>query len=357
MFVLGAIVSLCYVPGLTGAFIATQWPVLSVLLPLALWRSGTVTPLHWAGLLFVAYATVRLSYAPIFTDGVAGLWFVYIMALSFWLGSTMDSLRKLYAGLAIGASVSSVIAICQAFGYSVVPRVTETPAGLYVNSVAQGVVLSLLVVALISERMWLWVLPLLPGLYLAHSRGAWLALAVGVLSAYIRRIWVFAVLGGIGLLFLMRPLSSSDAMRIFIWDAAARNLAWFGWGPGSFFSWILWYDGANLYPEYTHNDALQLAFEYGVAALLPVGIFAFALTRTQEREWPIIVAFVTAGCYSMPLWVPAASFLGLVATGRVVRSWAVARSELRNRRFDFVPREHRYPSQPGSAVVSVVTRY
>jgi hypothetical protein len=330
--------------------------VLSILLPLALWRSGPMTPLHWIGLLFIAYAAVRVFYAPLFADSVYGLWLVCIMALSFWLGSTMDDLRKLYAGLAVGASVSSMVAVFQYFGVSVVPYVTPTPAGLYVNSVVQGTVLALIVVALVSERMWLWVpLPIL-GIALSGSRGAWLALAAGLLAAYVRRAWVFVILGAAGLLLLMQPLSSSDVLRLTIWTAAVHNFTWLGWGPGSFFSWLLWYDNNSIYPEYAHNDALQLVFEYGIAAVLPFSIFAFVLTRNSDRMWPVIVAFVTAGCYSMPLYMPVASFIGLVTAGRIVRSWALVRRERNSRRFDFVPREHRYAAQPGSTDIPMVAR-
>lgn len=336
MFLLGIIVSLCYIPGLTGAFIATQWPVLSILLPLSLWRVAPATPFHWLWLLFVAYGFVRLRYAPIFQDGVYGLWLVCIMGLSFWLGSTSDGLRRLYAGLAVGASVSSVIAIFQFFGYSVVPYVTSSPAGLYVNSVAQGLVLALLVVALATERMWLWVPLLVPGLVLSSSRGAWLALAVGLISVHVRRVWVLGLVAVAGACFVAMQAPSDNA-RLFIWNAAATNLTWAGWGPGSFFSWLLWYGDNTLYPEYAHNDALQLAFEYGIGAALPIGILAWALTRTTEREWPILVAFVTAGCYSMALWVPVVSFLAWVVAGRLVRSWAVVRSDSDSRRWYVVP--------------------
>jgi hypothetical protein len=186
MFGLGLIVSLCYVPGVTGAYVATQWPVLSILLPLALWRSGPVTALHWAGLGFLAYGFARLGFAPLLLDGVFGLWLVCIMALSFWLGSTLDDLRGLYKGLALGAAVSSVVAAFQYFGLPLVPYASSNPAGLYVNSVSLGMVAAFLIVALASERMWLWVPALLPGLALSGSRGAWLALAIAAFGFWRR---------------------------------------------------------------------------------------------------------------------------------------------------------------------------
>jgi hypothetical protein len=352
MFALGAIVSLCYVPGLTGAFIATQWPVLSILLPFSLWRSGPVTIFHWLGLLFIAYGAARLSYTPIFNDGIFSLWPFCILGLSFWLGSTLNDLRGLYAGLAVGASVSSVLAVFQAFGYQGVPYVSISPAGIYANGVAQGIVLSLIVVALVSERMWLWVPLLLPGIVLCGSRGAWLALAVGLISTYVRSAWVLVIVVLAGL-FFSSQISASDELRLLIWRTAASHLTWLGWGPGAFFSWLIEYQGTPIYPEYAHNDALQLAAEYGIAAALPIGIFAFLLTRTAEREWPVIVTFAAASCYSMPLWVPTASFLVFVAAGRIVRGWAVAWDCGDNRRFDFVPREHRRRSAPSGDVVPV----
>lgn len=354
MFWFGAIVSLCYVPGVTGALIATQWPVLSILLPFALWRSGPVTALHYVGLLFIGYATVRLWSTPIFADGVFGLWLVYIMCLSFWLGSTLDNLRSLYAGLAVGASVSSLIAVFQEFGYSVVPYVSDNPAGLYVNNVVQGIVLALVVVALVSERMWLWVPLLLPGLFLSHSRGAWIALAVGLLAVYVRRAWVFAILGIAGVFLLTRALGPSDMLRLFIWDKTTDMLTWWGWGPGSFFSWQLRYDSNNIYPEYAHNDALQLVFEYGIAAALPMVCIAYALSRTTEREWPVIVAFVAAGCYSMPLWVPLASFLACVAAGRIAGGGALVWSDGDRGGFHVLPRDRSRANRTGGELVPVV---
>lgn len=325
MFLFGAIVSLCYIPGVSGAYIATQWPVLSILLPACLYaRMAPMTLWHWVGLAFVTYAIVRLFSAPvpIFSDSVYGLWLVCVMACSFWFGSTLGSLRNLYAGLAFGVSISSAVAIFQDFGYSFVPYVSERPAGLYVNGVVAGMVAAMVIVALISERMWLWVPALLPGLVLAGSRGAWLALAIGLLGAYVRRVWVFGLIGVAGLvfLFLVQP-QSSDETRTLIWNDTLHFLTPWGWGAGSFFSWLIPYRNLLIHPEYAHNDALQLVFEYGIAAALPISIFAFAASQTQHREWPVIVVFVTAGCYAMPLYAPVTSFLACVVAGRIARAW------------------------------------
>ncbi len=328
MFWLGAIVSLCYIPGVTGAYIATQWPVLGVAMVLGLLRSGPVTVFHWLGLAFLAYAVMGMVWTPMPDTSVFGLWLLVIMGLCVWFGTTVTSARDLYAGLAVGAAVSSTVAVFQYFGFTPVETWTHvSPAGIYVNSVQQGLVLALVFVALASERMWLWALPLLPGLALCGSRGAWLALAVGLLACYVRRLWVFGLVAAVGAFCLLAPqlmpVPSSDALRMLIWKTAAGNLTWFGYGPGVFYGVLMPYDGTAIYPEYAHNDGLQLVFEYGVGALLPFAIFGFAISRTQAREWPVIVAFVTAGCYSVALWMPIVAFLALVAVGRVLRDHAM----------------------------------
>lgn len=351
MFWLGAIVSLCYVPGFTGAYIATQWPLLSLVLPFFLLRSGVLTPLHWLGLLFIAYVVTRVGYAPAPSAGVFGAWLITIMGMCVWLGTTLTDLRELYKGLAIGAAASSAVAIFQRFGFDGIPQTSSMPAGLYVNSVQQGTVLALLAVALVSERMWLWVLPLLPGIALSGSRGAFLALAVGLLACCTRRLWVFGLVAAVGAFYFLSPLSSSDTQRVLIWSVAWHNLTWLGWGPGMFYTILIPQDGAApFFPEYAHNDALQLAFEYGIIALLPVGILAAALWRTDAREWPVVVAFVAAGCYSMPLWMPVASFLSLVAVGRVLCSYGVACSDGSNCRQSFIPRWRGSRTAGGAAI-------
>jgi hypothetical protein len=339
MFWLGVVVSLCYIPGVTGAYIATQWPVLAVLLPFGLLRSGPFTAFHVAGLAFIAYAVARLPFSPAPYASVFGLWLIVIMGLSVWFGTVATNVRGLYAGLAVGASMSSFLAVLQYFGWDVVASATPD-AGLYVNSVQQGTVLALVAVALLSERMWFWAVPLAPGIFLAHSRGAWIALAVGILACYVRNLWVFGVVAVAGAFYLFTPLSESDAIRMAIWRTAWDNLNWLGWGPGVFYTIVLPHDGTlSLYPEYAHNDALQLVFEYGFGAMLPFVIIGYALWRTDAREWPIVLAFAAAGCYSMPLFMPITSFLALSSVGRVLCLHGLACSYGGSRRQRVVPRE------------------
>ncbi len=269
----------------------------------------------------MGYAVVSLVWNADLYGGVYGLWLFCILALCFWLGSTLQPLKPIYIGLTIGGTVSSVVGVLQVLGYQIVP--TQYPlqsAGIYFNTVTQGEILALLVVALLTERMYFYVVPLIPGLVLAQSRGAWLALMIGIVALFVRRTWILVpvVVLGAGLASFATP---SDALRLKYWLIAWNELSFFGNGIGSFASQIYNDNGTVLYPEFVHNDILQLAYEFGVAALLPTVIFAFALSRTNEREWPVLMAFVTMGFYSFPLWMPVTAFIGLLVTGRIVRSW------------------------------------
>ena len=350
MFWIGAIVSLCYVPGLTGAYIATQWPVLSIILPFALARSGPFTVFHLAGLAFVAFAFVGVQWALAPYASVFAVWQIIIMALAVWFGTTLESTQDLFSGLAVGGAVSSAASVVQFFGWDILPVTSIHPAGIYLNSVQQGTVLAVLVVALVAQRKWLWALPLVPGLMIANSRGAYVALAIGLLAAYVRRTWVLVAVAAVGALLFTAPLSPSDQLRMLIWNTALHNMTLWGWGPGSFYAILIPDGGTFSYPEYAHNDALQLAFEYGVGAALPLAVFAFALSRTSDAEWPAIVAFVTAGCYSMPLWMPVASFLALVSVGRVLRNYGLVRRERDGWRLHVVSWRPGYQTGSGAGV-------
>jgi hypothetical protein len=338
MFWLGAAVALCYVPGITGASIATQWPLLSILLPLALWRSGVFTVFHAIGVLFLAFAALQTYGSSMPYDAVFGFWLLCIMGLSFWLGSTLDDVRGLYKGLAAGVSVSSAVAVFQWFGWQGLPLWNPMyPAGIFYNNVAFGAITALVIVALVSERLWLWTLPLIPGLLVCQSRGALLGLAVGIAAVYVRRLWVFGLVALAGLFLLLQPLGKSDAERMLIWETLYSLLTPTGYGPGSLFAILLPRpNGSWFFPEYAHNDALQLVFEHGFGALLPLFIFGYVLTRTAEREWPVIVAFSCFACFYFPLWTPVTSFLGLVVAGRIVRSRSLVWRECFSRRLEIV---------------------
>lgn len=334
MFLLGLLLPICYIPGLTGASIPTQWALLSIAFAISLWREPSTPPssLHYLGLGFLAFAALGLLWAPNLWDGLYALWLVLLWALSFRLGSATASPANLYRGLAIGLSVSSVLAIFQWFGYSTIPTANGSNiAGLLFNRTVLGATTALVILGLISERLWLYIPMLLPGLILSGSRGGWLILMVGLLA----RMHILIALGltlACALALSFVP-DSSDALRLQIWGVTLRGLTLFGHGPGSFTSLYFPAGPALIHPEFVHNDYLQLWFEFGVGALVPIAILTVAIAWSRS---PIPIAFACLAAFYFPLWTPLTAFIGCFVVGHALRGFSWDRLLVRRCRPDLV---------------------
>jgi len=322
MLYLGLLLPISYLAGFTGTAILTQWVVLSVILPWALFRKGPFTFYHGLGLVFLVYSCASLLWVPNVNDSVLGVWHLLICALAFWLGTTAPSLTQLWRGLALGLSISSLIAVAQYFGFeSVYRNIGPVPgySGLLFNSTVSGAATALVILALFCERLWLYIPLLLPGLYLSHSRGAYLILAVGLLAKYIHWTTALLIIAVCGLLAIYF-VDSSNALRLQIWSVAYAKLTPWGWGVGSFYD--IWYqskDAVLIHPEFVHNDYLQLAFEFGWGAIPSYIILAAGLTRTQSVAWPIAIGFATSMAFYFPLHCPLIAFIGCLTTGHLLR--------------------------------------
>src|SRR5262245_51097756 len=175
MFWFGLILAVCFIPGVTSSMVPAQWAVLSAILPLGLWRSGAFGLGHLVGLGAIAWATLSLLWAPNTWDGFYGLWLLSICGLSFWLGSTLPDLRQLLKGLSVGLAINVVVAITQALGNYWVPFL-ERPAGLFFNPTVLSAICALVLIALVSARLWWWTLSPALGLVLSGSRGGFFVL-------------------------------------------------------------------------------------------------------------------------------------------------------------------------------------
>lgn len=313
MFWLGLALPVCFIAGITGATIPTQLPMLSAVLPwMVLWRRGPMTPWQWLGLSFVAYAAASLFWAINPTDSVYGMWQILLLALAFRLGSVTPDLAPLWRGMAIGLGISSAVAAAQAAGLTSLPS-ADHPAGLLFNGAVQSALISLVILALVDNRAWFYIPAMLPGLYLAHSRGGWLVLTVGLLSRM--RWWVAALVTSLtgAVAFLIH--GTTDVLRLQAWSVAYALLTPFGHGAGSFAD--LFY--GNIRPEHVHNDYLQLAFEFGIGAIPVYLILARALYRRGEPYWPVMVGFATLSLFFFPLYCAPLAFVGAVVAGHVLR--------------------------------------
>lgn len=349
MFWLGLTLPICYVAGWTGVSIPTQWALLSCVLPLALWRVASPGPLHWAGILFLAYACLGVFWAPDRYNFVYGLWIVFLWAGCFWLGSTTPDLRPIIRGLGIGLGISGLVAVAQTLGFDGIltygPLGHDGFPGLLFNKVAAGAALALVITALASERMWWLAASLLPYAWLTHSRTAYLGLAVGAIALLRRPLLLAIPLAAAGVFFIIHP-GLSDIVRLQIWDIAYHALSPIGFGAGAFNDII--FAGRNhdplvsgdmvlIHPEFAHNDYLQFAFEYGLAALVPLGILALCLTR-RNRQWPVLATFACMSAFAFPAYMPITAFLGFLVAGRLAADWNLAWANRRERRLHLVPR-------------------
>ncbi len=165
-----------------------------ITLPLFLWRNGVPTPQHFAWLAFLAYACLGFAWAQNSHTSVLGLWTAFIWALSFWLGSTLSSLTQLWRGLALGLSISSGVAIAQALDYTPVEVATDQYAGLLFSGTVQGASIALVLIALWCHRQWWYMPPLVIGLILSQSRGAFLILGLFAIARYTHWLLSAAIL-------------------------------------------------------------------------------------------------------------------------------------------------------------------
>lgn len=205
---------------------------------------------------------------------------------------------------------SVMVACLEALGYRPWP-IYGAPSGFFYNPIPQGMVLALACVLFACQQRWGWLVPLLPGLYLAHSRGGWVTLAFGLLSYWFRRpIWLLVLLLAGGVALLWDP-SRSDIQRMQIWHAAGTLLTPLGNGFGSF--WDLWIGIPAWQPQYAHNDFLELAFEFGFLAVPVFALVAYAASRSASPFWPMLVTYLTLSTYSMPMHIPLAAGLGALA--------------------------------------------
>jgi hypothetical protein len=327
MFLLGLLLPISFVVGLTGATIPTQWALLSMTLPLTLWRAAPFTALHLVGLTFLAWAFLSSAWALNYHTSVLGLWYITILALAFWYGSTQLDLRSLWLGLASGLTISTGFALAQTIGFTPV-LVAEAPGfhhpGLLYSHVVQAYAIALVLIACVQYEIWLFIPPLALGLILANARGAYLILAVTALARYVH--WLAAltllVAGAFAAQYFLVP---SDSVRLQVWGYAIRGLSLFGWGPFAFNDiFYFWYNpvkDANIFlrAEFAHNDYLQLWFEYGIGSLAIFTIYGLTLTRTSTRDWPIFFGFCVLAGFWFPLYHPLTAFMGAMVAGHLLR--------------------------------------
>jgi hypothetical protein len=342
MFFLGLIIPTAYWPSLTGNSILSGWPVLSIALPFMFLRKVRMGLGHWLGLAFLAYAFGSMLWAPVFSQGIWDLWLLSIFAGCFMLGAQLSDPRPLYAGLALGVGVSTILSVIQHYGIFLVTEAGWpgcSHPGLFYNYDIFGETAALASVALVGSRLY-WPLALtVPPIFLTGSRTALVAtfVALALWLWDIDRWYGLLMAGALGLLALgaiytfSKPdtcgsltRTSSTSERLAIWRDTADGLTVLGRGPGSFLiDYPLFASRTDTMlsrPEAAHNDYLELLFEFGLGVAPLVGLLALALTSPATDRY-LLIAFLVTAFFAFPIREPTEALLGAVALGRCSVGW------------------------------------
>lgn len=329
---LGFGVSVAYIPGWTGASISTGYLFLMFVLPMVLlFIEIPVTRFHLIGSLFLLYVCVSLSWSLNFHIAFFILLQVLLAGIVFCLGSAIKDLKAIFVGLGLGLGVSAVISILQYFSLDqdLIYTSGRYSAGLFVNPNVLCEFSAIMLVSFIVFKLWWWIPVALPGLIIIHSRAALLSLFVCLLIWLWRfkLISVMIILSGFAFIgFTSNYLnfkSTSIIERFDMWMDTIRGLSFFGHGVGSFELMFPKYavniDIAQHTLRHAHNDWLQLVFEFGIMALVPVVLFFQILRIKNDNQKYILYSIGIISLFSYPLHVPAIMFIGFLVAGNLTR--------------------------------------
>ncbi len=331
MFVLGLLISAAYWPGLISPAIAPRWAVLSIVAPaLLLWRWEAIpfTRAHLTGLVLVLWSGVSVLWSPQPLDSIDAFWQTAVLpAVCFCLGSQRGSLRPLFIGAAIGLGLSSAVAIGQVLGWHALPEIAS-PSGLFVNRNLLAEAAALVMVGLISCRLWWPVALVMPALVLPESRGALIAVSVPLVAYFMRRpaalsLIAGAALAGLATITLGKGMSGITE-RLDIWAATVQQFSWFGSGIGSF--WAIhpehYLEGVAIH---AHNDFLELASDLGVVGLALFGWLVWELRGPLGTYRLVLIALAIEACFAFPLHMPVTLAIGAVCAGNAIHNRSLVR--------------------------------
>lgn len=332
MILLGLFLALASIPGYTSAAIPAGWAALSITLPIVAWRSGSLTWAHVAMGVFLVYVFASISWSVQPLDGIYRLWQLSLIGGCFWLGTVQEP-RPIIVGLTYGFIISSVLAFGQWLGFESVLRYTALSyPGLHFSGVFAGAIGAMLIVALASERLWFLAIGCLPGIWIAGSRGAFLAALIGLVSIWVRRPLSILAACAVILTYVAISTSSSDVERRLIWQGSISLLTFFGQGAGSYVDLWITMPSYLVRAEHAHNDLLQLLFEFGLGAIPFLAIWLALCLNSSYRHWPVIVCFTVLSIFFFPLFTPLCAVVFALYAGASVRDWSSARDLLHHLR-------------------------
>ncbi len=361
-FVFGLLLTVAYWPGVSGAATTPRWDV-AALLAIVLFAAPRVQLIaaHIVGIALVGWLLLTLIWSEGRLDGVDAAFKLIIIAVAFAVGSLALDLRPLFAGAAVGVTVSSGIALAQIYGWHGLPSY-GVASGLFFNPDRMASAAAIVFVGAVALRLWWFVPGLLPALVLPQSRAALLAVAVAIaLMAWNKTgfRWALLLLGGIAVAayaFVHRGIDGGVTERLALWQDTIGALTWSGHGLGSFWTTFpshAFHFGSSLLssrPDHPHNEWLWLAYEGGIVAVALFTALSILCWRSSDMQVRcVLIALFVLSLFAMPFHDPATAVLGslvaghLVGRGALLRRDAVGggmalRARLGNTRYESKPR-------------------
>jgi hypothetical protein len=323
---IGAIVALC-LPLVPGAAITPRWALLAfgcVLFLMGL-RHFKFTVGHLIFGLLIAWMTISLLWAPRY-DSIYVLWHFQLLFLLFMITADIEDMAKVFKACAIAMGINSLVCILQMPPVSLkLFTQNQPPGGLFFNNNFGAEAAALVLIGVIGYRLWWYMLPVLPGYLLQHSRGSMVALVVaGAGWVYSRnRFYGIVMFGGLvaglGVLLWSSWTDDSISQRIAIWLDTIRQLTWAGHGIGSYYlefpAHTGWVDSLFVIVEHAHDDFLEVAYELGVVGFVLFAALLFGSILTPGVERYVVAGFMAEAFFEFPLYNPATAVLFVVCLG------------------------------------------
>jgi O-antigen ligase len=286
-----------------------------------------ISPLQWASLAalagFAGFTAISAIWSTRPTDALleAERSLTYVAAL-FAVTILVDrrSLVHVLMGVLAGATIVAGYGLA-IYLFTSPPldpfegRLLYQPIG-YANAlgilIAVGVAISVGLAAAAKRRALLAaaLIPLallMPALLLTSSRGAWIALAFGLLLLLVLRGWPRAAFAGLVAIVITAlvlvaagfPASRfAGENRLHYWNVALREYAdnpWLGSGAGTYVDYWLRYRPVDSFSRTAHSLYLQALGELGAIGLLLVVLaLALPLAALWRRRDPLLAAAVGA---------------------------------------------------------------
>jgi len=323
LFLLGLGVTIAYIPGIVGAAISTDWLFLFIVCPiLFLYCEFSLG----FGFLFICYMTLSLLWTETVTFAVFNLLQYTILGIVFIIGQNLKDIKPVFKGLAFGLGVSSVVALSQYFGNNLVYSLSNSPAGLFINPNIYSEISVVVLMGLLTLKLWHWLPFTFAGLLLVQSRTAFLALGVSLFVWAWKQNKHLAVIltmlvGLLGTAFYWDKFSISSIFERFdIWKDTLAGFKLFGNGVGSFEISFPQYathiDTELARPRYAHNDILNVIFEFGLGSIF---LFLMLLNVKFKNEAIILLAVFIISMLTYPMHVPATAFIAFLVAGYLSR--------------------------------------